>query len=120
LNIVTIFIIFNIGIFCGWLIAKYLAKNRFKEYELEAKAKAEIIKKEANNILNEAKTRVKEIEIESKQLNIIAKEKEQSIDRKLRTLSEKDARLDSLILKKEKQIKELNSKLSNISSMSKR
>ena len=119
MSIIALFLVFNIGILVGWLVAKYLAKNRFKEYELEAKAKADIIRKEADKLLDEARAKAKELELETKQLNIIAKEKEQAIDRKVRSLNEKESRLDKLIAKKEQTLQELTNKLSVVSSMTK-
>jgi len=117
--IILLFIAFNLGILIGWLISKYFAKNKFKEYELEAKAKADIIKKEADKLLSEAKSKSKEIELETKQLNIIAKEKEQAIDRKIRSLNEKEERLEKLIERKNRQLQMLTDKLAIVASMTK-
>ena len=113
------FILFNLGLLAGWLIARAYNKNKFKEYELEAKAKAEIIKKEAERVLQESKDKAKEIEFKSKQLEENLNAKEQKLNRKLRSLNEKEARLDELIKKKEATLSELTSKLSAVASMTK-
>ena len=113
------FILFNSGLLAGWLIARAYNKSKFKEYELEAKAKAEIIKKEAERVLQESKDKAKEIEFKSKQLEENLNAKEQKLNRKLRSLNEKEARLDELIKKKEATLSELTSKLSAVASMTK-
>jgi len=43
-------------LFIGWLIARSYNKSKFKEHELEAKAKAEVIKNEADKLLQSAKS----------------------------------------------------------------
>jgi len=117
--IIGAFLVFNLGIFVGWLIARVYNQSKFKEYELEAKAKAEVIKKEADRILQESKAKAKDLEIETKQLNIIAKDKEQTADRKIRTLNETEERLNEIIKEKEKAISELTNELSKVASMTK-
>ena len=113
------FILFNVGLLAGWLIARAYNKSKFKEYELEAKAKADIIRKEAERILQESKNKAKEIEFKSKQLEENLEAKEQKLNRKLRSLNEKEARLDELIKEKEVKLSELTSKLSSVASMTK-
>ena len=54
---IVAFLLFNLGILIGWFIAKAYAKNQYKEYELEAKAKASIIKQEAERLLDESKNK---------------------------------------------------------------
>ncbi len=120
IDIVIPFLLFNIGIAVGWFIAVTYAKNKFKEYEIEAKAKASIIKNEAQKILEDAKRVAKEQELEAKQLNILAKDKEQSIERKIRELNEKDERLKELINKEKNLINKLTDELSKVSSMTKK
>jgi len=112
-------LLFNVGIAVGWFIAATYAKNKFKEYELEAKAKATVIKNEAQKILDDAKSKVKEYELEAKQLKIITKDKEQSIERKVRALNEKDARLNELLNSEKSKISELTTSLANVASMTK-
>jgi ribonuclease Y len=104
----------------GWLIARNTFKSQFKEYEIEAKAKAQLIKSEANKLLQEAKSRAKEIELETKQLNIRAKDKEILISRKARIINEKEKRLDELISKKKLELTKLTEELSKIASMTKK
>ena len=113
------FFLFNFGLLAGWLIARAYNKSKFKEYELEAKAKAEIIKKEAERVLQESKDKAKEIEFKSKQLEENLNAKEQKLNRKLRSLNEKEARLEQLIKQKEATLSELTSKLSSVASMTK-
>ena len=120
LNIIIPFILFNIGIAVGWFVSLLYAKNKFKEYELEAKAKATIIKNEAQKILEDAKAKAKEEEIESKQLNILIKDKEKAAERKIRLLNEKEQRLDELILDETKKLSELTDELSKVASMTKK
>ena len=113
------FFLFNFGLLAGWLIARAYNKSKFKEYELEAKAKAEIIKKEAERVLQESKDKAKEVEFKSKQLEENLNAKEQKLNRKLRSLNEKEARLEQLIKQKEATLSELTSKLSSVASMTK-
>ncbi len=107
------------GVLIGILIMKIYGKNKFKEYELEAKAKAEVIKEEAKSILNEAKSKSKELELNAKQLENLAKDKEKNVDRIIRLISEKENRLNELINKKKIKLKELTNELSKVSTLSK-
>ena len=113
------FILFNLGILAGWLIARAYHKSKFKEFELEAKAKADVIKKEADRILQESKTKAKELEFESKQLENNLKLKEEKLDRELRAVNEKEKRLDELIKESKEKLSELTDKLSSVASMTK-
>jgi len=117
--IIVAFIIFNLGLFIGWLVARSYNKSKFKEHELEAKAKAEVIKNEADKLLQSAKSNAKEIELETKQLNIIAKEKESELERKIRSVNEKEQRLDNLVEEKKKALSKLTDELSKVASMTK-
>ena len=119
LDMIIPFILFIFGVGVGWFASIMYGKSKFKEYELEAKAKAAVIKNEAQKLLEDAKAKVKEQEIEAKQLQIIAKDKEQSIERKIRALNEKDARLKELIEAEEKKIANLTNELSKVASMTK-
>ena len=113
------FLLFSLGVFVGWFAFKSYAKSKYKEYELEAKAKAAIIKKEADKILQDSKNSAKEAELETKQLQILAKDREQNIERKIRLLNEKESRLDKLIENNKQKLSELTSKLSTVASMTK-
>ncbi len=113
------FLLFNIGIVVGWFIAKLYAKNQFKEYELEAKAKASIIKQEAERLLNESQNRIKEQELELKSLESTVQSKQNDIERKLRNINEKEKRLDELMQKNKLKLSELTEKLSSVVSMTK-
>jgi len=108
-----------LGVAIGLFIMKMYGKNKFKEYELEAKAKAEIIKEEANAILADAKAKSKELEMKAKQLEALAKDKENNIDRTIRLISEKENRLNELINKKKQQLQVLTNELSNIAHLTK-
>jgi len=119
LDMVIPFLLFNLGVFAGWFLHAYYVKGKFKEYELEAKAKANIIKNEAQKILQESKDKLKEAELEAKQLQILTKDKEQNIERQLRVLNEKEERLNSLIKSNKERLSELTSKLSKVASMTK-
>jgi len=119
LDMIIPFLLFNIGIAVGWYVAVTYAKNKFKEYELEAKAKASIIKNEAQKILEDAKAKAKEQEIETKQLQIIAKDKEQAIERRIRAINEKEERLNELLKEEKQKISELSQELSKVASMTK-
>ncbi len=113
------FILFNLGILAGWLIASSYHKSKFREFELEAKAKADIVKKEADRILQESKNRAKEIEFESKQLESSLKSKQEQLDREIRAISAKENRLNELIKEKENTLAKLTEKLSSVASMTK-
>jgi len=113
------FLIFNFGIMLGWLVARAYNKNKFKEYELEAKAKADLIKKEADNILQDAKTEAKELTIETKQLHILAQDKEQALERQASSFIEKKDRLENLIKEKERLISDLTDELAKVASLTK-
>jgi len=108
-----------LGVFIGLLLMKFYGKNKFKEYELEAKAKAEVIKEEANALLAEAKAKSKEMEMKAKQLESIAKDKENNVDRTIRLISEKENRLNELINTKKQQLQTLTNELSSVAHLSK-
>ncbi len=116
---IVAFLLFNLGILIGWFIAKTYAKNQYKEYELEAKAKASIIKQEAKRLLDESKNRVKEQELELKSLEKRIHSKQEDIERSLRNINEKEQRLEELIQKNRQKLKELTDKLTKVSSMTK-
>jgi len=118
LSIVAI-VAFIIGVVAGTFLIKIYGKNKFKEYELEAKAKAEIINQESNKLLEEAKAKAKELELKSKQLELITQDKENTIDRKIRLINEKDKRLDDLIEQKQSKLANLTNELQKVSSMTK-
>ena len=118
LGLVT-FILFNAGILIGWFIAKAYAKNQYKEFELEAKAKASVIKQEAQRILEESKREAKERKLELKTLEQTIKSKQEEAERIFRNVSEKEQRLDELINKNSIRQKELAAKLSNVSTLTK-
>ncbi len=113
------FLIFNLGILLGWLVAKAYNKSKFKEYELEAKAKADLIKKEADKILQDAKTEAKELTIETKQLHILAQDKEHTLERQASSFIEKEQRLEKLIKEKEKILSDLTDALAKTASLTK-
>ncbi len=113
------FLIFNLGLFVGWLFARAYNKSRFREFELEAKAKADIIRQEAEKNLQEVKTKAKEIELEAKQKLEKAEKKEKNLDRQIRSLNEKENRLNGLIKEKEKELEELTNTLAKVASMTK-
>ncbi len=113
------FLIFNLGILLGWLVARAYNKSKFKEYELEAKAKADLIKKEADKILQDAKTEAKELTIETKQLHILAQDKEHTLERQASSFIEKEQRLEKLIKEKEKILSDLTDALAKTASLTK-
>jgi len=113
------FLILNIGILIGWLIARAFNKSKFKEYELEAKSKADIIKNEADKILQDAKSEAKELELKTQQLHIIAEDKEQTLERKAREYNQKERRLEELIKEKELALKSMTEALAHTASMTK-
>ena len=113
------FLIFNLGILAGWLVARSYNKNRFKEHELEAKAKAEVIRKEADKLLQDSKAEAKDLKLEAKQLNILAQDKEQNLERKANSFIRKEKRLDELINEKEQAISSLTDALSKTASLTK-
>ena len=113
------FLIFNFGIMLGWLVARAYNKSKFKEYELEAKAKADLIKKEADNILQDAKAEAKELTIETKQLHILAQDKEHALERQASSFIEKEKRLENLIKEKERLLAELTNALAKTASLTK-
>ena len=113
------FLILNIGILIGWLIARAFNKSKFKEYELEAKSKADIIKNEADKILQDAKSEAKELELKTQQLHIIAEDKEQALERKAREYNQKERRLEELIKEKELALKSMTEALAHTASMTK-
>ena len=117
--LIVAIIAFLIGLGIGILLVRLYGKNKFKEYELEAKAKAEVINQEANRLLEEAKAKAKELELNAKQLQIIAQDKENTIDRKIRLINEKDERLDKLLKEKKEQLAQLSQELSKVASMTK-
>lgn len=113
------FLLFNVGIAVGWFIARTYAKNQFKEYELEAKAKASVIQKEAQRLLEESKIQIKERELELKELEAAAKNRHDEQERALRNIHEKEQRLQELIEAKKTQLKVLVQKLESTASMTK-
>ena len=113
------FLIFNLGILAGWLVARAYNKNKFREYELEAKAKAEVIRKEAYRLLQDSKAEAKDLELEAKQLNILAQDKEQNLERKANSFINKEKRLNELINEKEQAISALTDALSKTASLTK-
>ncbi len=113
------FILFNVGIVVGWFIAKAYAKNQYKEYELEAKAKASIIKQEAERLLEENRNSAREERLELKTLKEKLKSKQENVDRSLRNLSEKEHRLEELIYEEKTKLAELTDRLSAVASMTK-
>ncbi len=113
------FLIFNLGILTGWLVARAYNKSKFKLYELEAKAKADLIKKEADKILQDAKSDAKELTIETKQLHILAQDKEQALERQTNSFVEKEQRLENLIKEKEKLLSNLTEALAKTASLTK-
>ena len=113
------FLIFNFGILVGWFIARAYNKSKFKEYELEAKAKAEVIKKEADKLLNDSKEEANELKLEAKQLHILALDKETSLERQANNFNQKEKRLDELINEKEQAIRNLTDALSKSASLTK-
>ena len=117
--LVVAIVAFLVGLLVGLSLIKLYGKNKFKEYELEAKAKAEVIHQEANRVLEEAKSKAKELELNAKQLQVIAKDKENSIDRKIRLINEKDERLNKLLEQKKEEIAKLSLELSKVASMTK-
>ncbi len=117
--LVGAFIIFNIGLFLGWLFARSYNKSRFREFELEAKAKADVIKQEADKILQESKNKAKELIKEAEEKKERVQQKEQDADRKIRILNEKEKRLDQLIAEKKQKLELLTDKLSKVVSMTK-
>ncbi len=119
LDILLPILMLLIGVLIGLLIMKLYGKNKFKEYELEAKAKAEVIKEEANAMLAEAKAKSKELEMQAKQLEALAKDKENNIDRTIRLIAEKEHRLNELINKKKQQLQALTTELSKAAHLSK-
>ncbi len=118
-SVIIIFVALNIGLIVGWLFGKYHAKNHFREYEIEAKAKADVIKNEAQKLLQEAKNEAKEIELKAKTLQTHIKDKEQNIERKLRLLNEKDARLDELMQRYKQKLSTLTYELGKVSMLTK-
>ncbi len=116
---IVAFILFNVGIVVGWFIAKAYAKNQYKEYELEAKAKASVIEKEAQRLLEESKSKIREEKIELKNLENSIKSKHDTLERSLRNIREKEERLDELIKKHQLQLQELSEALSKAASMTK-
>jgi ribonuclease Y len=117
--LVIAIVAFLVGLGIGMFLVKLYGKNKFKEYELEAKAKAEIINQDANRLLEDAKAKAKEIELKAKQLQLITQDKENSIDRKIRLINEKDKRLEALIQKKKIELSNLTTELSKVASMTK-
>ena len=113
------FLIFNLGILAGWLVARAYNKNKFREHELEAKAKAEVIRKEADKLLQDSKAEAKDLELEAKQLNILAQDKEQNLERKANSFINKEKRLGELINEKEQAISALTDALSKTASLTK-
>ena len=113
------FLIFNLGILLGWLVARAYNKSKFKEYELEAKAKADLIKKEADKILQDAKAEAKDIRLETKQLHILAQDKEQALERQTNSFIHKEKRLDELIKEKEQALSALTDALAKTASLTK-
>ena len=113
------FLIFNLGILLGWIVARAYNRSKFKEYELEAKAKADLIKNEADKILQDAKSKAKELELETKQLHILAQDKEQSLEREASRFIEKEKRLDDLIKQKEQALSSLTKELAKSASLTK-
>lgn len=113
------FLLFNVGIAAGWFIARAYAKNQFKEYELEAKAKASIIKQEAQRLLEESKTQIKEKRLELKELDVVAKNRHDELERSLRNVHEKQQRLEELANSKKAQLDTLIRKLTVAASMTK-
>jgi len=112
-------LLFNLGIAVGWFINKQYVKGKFKEYEVEAKAKANIIKNESERLLQESKDKLKEAELEAKQLQLATKDKEQNIERQLRVINEKEKRLNTLINNNKEKLAEITTKLSQVVSMTK-
>jgi len=53
------------------------------------------------------------------QLNIITKEKESELERKVRSVNEKEQRLDNLVEEKKKALSKLTDELSKVASMTK-
>jgi ribonuclease Y len=117
--LIVAIVAFLVGLGIGMFLVKLYGKNKFKEYELEAKAKAEIINQDANRLLEDAKAKAKELELKAKQLQVITQDKENSIDRKIRLINEKDKRLDALIQKKKIELSNLTTELSKVASMTK-
>ena len=113
------FVVLNVGVIIGWLLGTYYTKSHLKEYEIEAKAKADIIKNEAQKLLQEAKNEAKEIELKTKSLETIIKDKEQNLERKLRNINEKDTRLDELIKRYQNKLSTLTDELSKAASLTK-
>ena len=107
------------GALLGWFASQFYTKSRFKEYELEAKAKANVIKNEASEIINSAKEQSKEIELKLKQQELSLKDKEQKLEREARLINEKEIRLEELVKKQENILSELTDKLSKVASMTK-
>lgn len=116
---IVAFILFNVGIVVGWFVAKAYAKNQYKEYELEAKAKASVIEKESQRLLAESKSAIQEEKLELKNMENSIKSKHDEIERSLRNIREKEERLDSLVLKNREKLEELGSRLSTVASMTK-
>ncbi len=113
------FVAINIGILIGFFISKIYGKNRFKEYELEAKAKADIIKAEANKILQDAKEEAhqKRVKVEQLEQDLINKEK--FISKHLLIIDDKEKRLEQLIKKRDEELKDLTNKLSQVANLTK-
>ncbi len=112
-------ILINVGIAIGWLISKLYARNRFKVYELEAKAKANVIKNEADKLLLNNREKLKEEELKLQQLELQLKDRENSLERQIRAINERESRLNELNIEKSQLITKLSNKLSAVSSMTK-
>jgi len=119
ITLIVGFILFNLGLLIGWFLTTKYLKGKFKEYELEAKAKATVIKNEAQRVLQEANEKAKEQKLEIKQLQVMAKDKEKNIERQARLINEKEKRLDEITIKTEELLKNLTDELSKVSSMTK-
>ena len=113
------FVLLNVGILLGLFLAKMFGTNKFKEYELEAKAKAEVIKSEANRILQSAQDEATSAKLKTTQLeeNLINKEK--YINKNLLIIEDKEKRLDELIAKAESQVSKLTKELSSVANLTK-
>ena len=113
------FVLLNVGIILGLFLAKLFGKNKFKEYELEAKAKAEVIRSEADRVLQKAKDEASSIKLKATQLEENLANKEKFISKHLLIIDDKEKRLDELTTKKEQTLQKLTDELSKVAHLTK-
>ena len=117
-----------VGFLAGFLISRLLIKKRFEYLELEARAKANTIEKEAElrqkakELEQERIFRDKMSELERRNRSLVLKERElndksQEIIHKKAQLNEKLEHIKALEAKKEQEVEAILTKIENIASM---